>query len=137
MEHKVVARYKDGRVCKGFARDPEPAAGRLRLSVPGEALGSMEIPLEELKGVFFVKSWDGNAAYVERDDGFSEGAPGFNGAYRLQRTVAGFHDGERMKGYSYNYTPGQATLSFFPYDPFGNNYKILIVCSALSDVEIW
>ena len=137
MEHKVVARFKDGRLLKGFARDPEPASGSLRMSVPGEDPGSVEITLEDLKGIFFVKSWEGNAAYVEREEGFAEGVPDFNGAYRLQRTVAGFSDGERLKGYSHNYSPDQPTLSFFPYDPFGNNYKILIVCSALSDIEIW
>lgn len=137
MEHKVVAHFKDGHVLKGLARDPDPTATRLWLSLPGEAPGSIEIPIEDLKGVFFVKSWEGNPAYVERDDGFAEGPVNQNGAYRLQRTVAGFRDGERMKGYSYNYSPGQLTLSFFPYDPFGNNYKVLIVCSALSDIEIW
>lgn len=137
MEHKVVAHFKDGRLLKGLARDPEPADAELQLSLPGAAPRALRVPLEDLKGVFFVKSWEGNAGYVEREEGFAEGPVHQNGAYRLQRTVAGFQDGERLKGYSYNYSPGQPTVSFFPYDPFGNNYKILIVCSALSDIEIW
>jgi hypothetical protein len=137
MEHKVVAHFKDGRLLKGLAADPEPATGRLRLTRAGPAPEPMEVPLEELKGVFFVKSWEGNSGYVDREDGFEQDSPSTNGTYRLQRTVAGFRDGERMKGYSHNYSPDQSTLSFFPYDPFGNNYKVLIVCSALSDLEIW
>jgi len=137
MEHKVVAHFKNGRLLKGLARDPRPPEGDLCMSLPGEAPEMVRVPLEDLKGVFFVKSWEGNSAYVEREEGFADGPLGHNGAYRLQRTVAGFHDGERLKGYTHNFSPGQPTLSFFPYDPFGNNYKILIVCSALSDIEIW
>ena len=137
MEHKVVARFKDGRLLKGLARDPAPSDAELVLSLTGEALAFLRVPLEELKGVFFVKSWEGNPAYVEREEGFGDGPVQRNGGYALERTIAGFQDGERMKGYSHNYSPGQPTLSFFPYDPFGNNYKVLIVCSSLSDIEIW
>jgi hypothetical protein len=137
MEHRVVARFKDGRVLKGLARDPSPGSGVLRLRPAGEPSEAVEIRLEDLKGVFFVKSWEGNPAYVESDEGFADGPLAGNGAFRMQRTVAGFQDGERMKGYSHNFAPDLPTLCFFPYDPFGNNYKVLIVCSALSDIEIW
>ncbi len=137
MEHKIVAHFKDGRLLKGLASDPDPSSGHLNVKLPGDMSDKVEVPLESLKGVFFVKSWEGNSAYVERDEGFEENSPNQTGAYRLQRTVVGFQDGERIKGYCYNYSPDQAALQFFPYDPFGNNYKILIVCSALCDLEIW
>ncbi|MCZ6779501.1 MAG: hypothetical protein V3U86_13250 [Acidobacteriota bacterium] len=137
MEHKVVAHFKDGRLLKGLASDPDPSSGHLHVKLPGDGSDKVEVPLESLKGVFFVKSWEGNSAYVERAEGFGESSPNQSGAYPLQRTVVGFQDGERMKGYSYNYSPDQPALQFFPYDPFGNNYKILIVCSALCDLEIW
>jgi hypothetical protein len=137
MEHRVVARFKDGRLLKGLARDPEPGSDLLRLRLPGEPGLPVEIRLEDLKGVFFVKSWEGNPAYVESDEGFAEGELRSNGAHRMQRAVAGFQDGERLKGYSHNFAPDLPTMCFFPHDPFGNNYKVLIVCSALSDIEIW
>ena len=137
MEHKVVAHFKDGRLLKGLTGDPDPTSGRVRVQLSGDGSKVLEIPLETLKGLFFVKSWEGNSAYVERYEGFEETSPAQSGNYRLQRTVAGFQDGERLKGYSYNYSPDQPVLQFFPYDPFGNNYKVLIVCSALSDLEIW
>lgn len=137
MEHRVVARFKDGRLLKGLARDPAPGSGLLRLRLPGESNVPIDIRLEDLKGVFFVKTWEGNPAYVESEEGFANGELESNGTYRMQRTVAGFQDGERLKGYSHNFAPDLPTLCFFPYDPFGNNYKVLIVCSALSDIEIW
>ncbi|MEE9218826.1 MAG: hypothetical protein V3U98_07130 [Acidobacteriota bacterium] len=137
MEHKVVVHFKDGRLLKGLANDPDSAEGFLHLKLAGEVSNNVQVPLESLKGIFFVKSWEGNAAYVDRNDGFEERAPSQNGIYDLQRTIVGFQDGECLKGYSYKYSPEQSAVLFFPYDPFGNNYKILIVCSALSDLEIW
>jgi hypothetical protein len=137
MEHKVVAHFKDGRLLKGLSSDPDLSSGSVRVKLPGDGSETVAVSLEALKGLFFVKSWEGNSAYVDREEGFEESSPSQSGAYRLQRTVVGFQDGERMKGYSYNYSPDQPLLQFFPYDPFGNNYKILIVSSALSDLEIW
>ena len=54
---KVVARYTDGRVLKGFTGDFAPAKPSFRL-VPAETDGAakpIEIQVAELKAIFFVK----------------------------------------------------------------------------------
>jgi len=64
---KVVVRYTDGKVVKGFTQDFLPNKDRFHLHpaerTPGEA---REVLLKELKALFFVKDFDGDPQYDER-----------------------------------------------------------------------
>ena len=65
---KIVVRYAGGQVAKGFTQDFFPNKTRFHL-FPKEKSGSgesKEIQFHELKAVFFVRDFDGNAEYNEQ-----------------------------------------------------------------------
>ena len=64
---KVVARYADGRLVKGYTFDFSPAQPRFHVFEQPSATGpSTQVLLRELKAVFFVRDFLGNPA---RQDG--------------------------------------------------------------------
>ena len=125
---KLVARYLDGRVVKGYSEDFDPHRPifHIREEV-GETLGGRAIPVrrEELKALFFVKTFAGNLDYRERKK-FMEGDP----SYGLKAEVR-FTDGEVLQGSTIGYDPQQPGFFLIPPDLKGNNEKIFVVSSAV------
>lgn len=62
---KVVIRYWDGETVKGFVRhSPSRHRHAVEIEVRDQALGTVEtlaIPHAAIKGIFYVKAWDGRA----------------------------------------------------------------------------
>src|SRR5580765_8195048 len=62
---RVVVRYADGRVLKGYADfDPEQATFLVAPLEDSESDG-VEVAVADLKAVFFVRSFDGDPAHDE------------------------------------------------------------------------
>jgi hypothetical protein len=128
---KVVIRYADGRVVKGYTRDffPNKTSFHLEL-VYGDSKGKViEVELQELKAVFFVKDFLGNRSYDERKS-FLDGQQ-FTG----RKVQVLFKDGELLIGSTVGYDPQRHGFFFFPADPETNNLKIYAVTSAVSKIE--
>jgi hypothetical protein len=141
---KVVARQRDGKLLKGYL--PRPAPGSLEeflrerpsLADPQIALCSAEshqsisVPLDSLKAVFFVKTFDGRKDYQEVK--FFAKNPPIGGLWvRIQ-----FYDRECLEGvvensFGYLIEPG-----FFmkPPDMQSNNDILYVIKSSLSDFRI-
>jgi hypothetical protein len=73
---KVAIHFWDGQVIKGFIRQP-PARRRYGLEVEvhdrgRETVELLAIPHGALKGLFYVKSWDGRAGEFVRETGHWE-----------------------------------------------------------------
>src|SRR5581483_10214919 len=62
--NRIVVRYKDGRLLKGYANTFQPALGQLHVcSVPdAPAVSRIAVPFAQLKAVFFVHDLDGRIA---------------------------------------------------------------------------
>src|ERR687887_2728153 len=99
--NKVVARFTDGHMIKGFTTDFTPAKERFHVT-PAETPGSKPVDVEtkDLKAVFFVKDFAGNPQHDERKE-FDTRPP----AGRKISVV--FKDGETLVGTTQGYTPGR------------------------------
>jgi len=127
---RVVARFSDGKVLKGTTQDFFPNRPSFHL-IPTEGGNGLEIRCKQLKAVFFVKSFEGDA---KRKDvrGFiaapAETAQGKKIAVR-------FKDGELLCGYSLSYTPDRDGFFVFPADAGGNNLRVYVLTAAATEVK--
>jgi hypothetical protein len=125
---RVVARYNDGRVLKGFTQGFDPAKEVFPL-MPRDAPPDAEpvhVRLSELKALFFVEDFDGESAYSERK--------AFHRPDAGRRLTVRFSDGEVLVGTSLTYHPSRSGFFLFPGDPFSNNGKVYVIAAAVVEV---
>ena len=126
---RVVVRYADGRVLKGYA-DFDPEQPGLRLVALGEPdAEGLEIPLAELKAVFFVRSFDGDPGHEESKDLYQARPPG------TRKVSVRFRDGEELVGHTRQLDRYRSGLFFTPLDPRSNNLRVFAVFDALWGVR--
>jgi hypothetical protein len=125
LQNKVVVQYKNKTLKKGSTGDFFPNKATFHLHVPdGETL---EIQVEDLKAIFFVKNYEGDKNYHEK---YTEVVPG--GGRKMRVT---FFDGEAMVGYSHGYAPNRPGFFLVPADSKSNNERIFVVKSATQSIE--
>ena len=127
MRFQVVLHYADGRIVKGHATDFFPNKEIFHLEEK-ESSEANEIKVSELKGVFFVKTFEGNPAHHERKDLERVGMG--------KRIQVKFKDGEELIGYTSGYSPDRSGFFVFPSDPDSNNEKIFVVTAATAKVSL-
>ena len=90
----------------------------------------MEIRVNQLKALFFVKDLAGNS---QRRDlrGFLS-APGETN--HGKKIAVRFADGEFLCGYSLSFLPGRVGFFIFPSDAAGNNLRIYVVAGSTVEV---
>jgi hypothetical protein len=127
---KVVARYAAGEVLKGYACDFDPDQPRFHLAAADGSLGeSVQVSLEDLKALFFVRSFDGNARYSESRDLYQT-RPAGTRKVRLE-----FHDGELLVGYTTARDTRRFGLFVSPLDPLSNNRRVFAISSFIARIE--
>jgi len=122
---KVVARYVDGRLVKGYTFDFVLSQPRFHVFTQSNASGpSTQVLVRELKALFFVRDLVGNPA---RHDG--QEFPSGDAASGRHVEVR-FRDGEVMIGTADS--PTTDALGFFlvPADPESNNLRVYVVAAA-------
>jgi hypothetical protein len=124
---KIVARYRDGKTLKGttqnfFPNKPVFHVNRHGGTGPGDLV---EVNHEDLKAIFFVKDFLGNAKHVER----KKVAPGDRPQGRLMEVT--FKDGEVIVGTTTGYDPKRPGFFLFPIDPSANNARVYVVAGAV------
>ncbi|UCF86918.1 MAG: hypothetical protein JSV71_05415 [Nitrospiraceae bacterium] len=123
--NKVVLQFKDKTIKKGSTGDFLPNKKNFHLELPkGEIV---EITMEDLKAVFFVKDHLGDSEYKEQ---YTENIPGGGRKIKVQ-----FSDGEILIGYSQGYAPNRPGFFLTPADTKGNNERIFVLKSATESVE--
>lgn len=128
---KIVARFSDGRMIKGYSQDFFPNKPSFRIyenskGAPGELI---EVRVNELKAVFFVKTFEGDPEYKERKTFLNEDkASG-------RKVEVTFFDDEVMQGSVLGYNPNQAGFFLFPIDSEGNNIRIFVVNEAVTNFQ--
>lgn len=126
---KIVVRYTEGQILKGYTHDFSPARQQFSLwpspnAAPNERV---IVPLARLKGVFFVRDFAGNPGYVERTE-CSESHHG----RRIEVTLM---DDEVIAGRTLTYRPDGHGFFVTPADPLANNIRIFIVASSVRQVR--
>jgi len=124
---KIVARYRDGRTLKGttqnfFPNKPVFHVNRMGGTGPGDLV---EVNLEDLKAVFFVRDFAGNPKHVERKRLAPEDRP----QGRLMEVTC--MDGEVIVGTTTGYDPKRPGFFLFPIDPTSNNARVYVVASVV------
>lgn len=122
--NKVVVRYKNGDIKKGSTGDffPNKAVFHLQL----ETKEALEVNIEELKAVCFVKDFTGNP---DRKDDYTDDVPG--GGRKVQ---VEFSDGEILVAYTQGYSPTRIGFFVVPADLGNNNERIYVITSATKNV---
>jgi hypothetical protein len=126
---KIVVRYAEGQILKGFTHDFSPMRSQFSLwtSTTAAAHERIIVPLARLKGVFFVRDFAGNPGYVERTDS-GESQHG----RRIEVTLI---DDEVIVGRTLSYRPDGHGFFVVPADPLGNNIRVFVVASSVRQVR--
>jgi len=127
---KVVVRYRDGRLVKGFTRNFFANKDCFHVSPPEDPYGEPKaILMKDLKAVFFVRDFAGNPDYAERKE-FDIGQTPHG-----RRMEVRFCDGEIIVGATLGY--GGDRIGFFiaPPDPNCNNIRVFAVSTAVENVR--
>ena len=124
---KIVVRYRDGRLVKGTTQNFFPNKPNFHVNLvgrtgPGDVV---EVKIEDLKAVFFVRDFTGNAKHVERKQLVSGERP----QGRMMEVTC--KDGEVMVGTTSGYEPKRPGFFLFPIDPSANNARVFVVTSAV------
>jgi hypothetical protein len=130
VNNRIVVRYADGHVVKGTTADFSPGRPTFHVAVPAgpdTPGGVMEIPIDELKAVFFVRDFIGNAAYNE--------VKAFGGAVQGRKIEVEFSDGETLVGTTMGYQPDRPGFFLLPADPKSNNERCYIIRSSVRGVK--
>jgi hypothetical protein len=134
IENKVVARYRDGRVIKGFTHDFNQNKPVFHLSLANNQKEVLEINTCQLKALFFVKTFEGNKDYKGPAEAVLleklKKVPG------LKMKIM-FSDGEVMYGTTQGYEPERKGFFMFPADQGANTERAFIIREATANVTTW
>jgi len=131
---KVILRFLDGRIIKGYIGEFAPLSNHI--SVADESLNEQNIQLDELKAIFYVKSFEGNKDYSEKKSFTKTSQKG-------NKILVRFKDGERLTGYLEGDVPWQRGFflesrkgGFFiiPSDDQTNNIKVFVISTSVTNV---
>jgi len=134
LKRKVVVKYKDGKIIKGWIEDFRPDR-KLFILFPLIEYNEeerLEIKFSSLKAVFFIKDFIGDKNYKK--------VRTFNVEFKItpshRKLIINFIDGEHLYGTSHSY--GRYKIGFFvyPIDLKDNSDKIFVVHKAIESVRL-
>jgi hypothetical protein len=134
QRNRVVVRFNDGRLLKGYTHDflPEKDFFHLIEESSSGTGTSHEIKVPDLKAVFFVKTFAGNKDYNEKKSFKEVNAAALHGI-KIKVT---FKDSEVLCGLSLGYNKTKKGFFIVPIDPLSNNDRIYIVAASTTGVVV-
>jgi hypothetical protein len=131
---KVVVKYKDGKIIKGWIEDFHPDR-KLFILFPLIEYNEeerLEIIFSSLKAVFFIKDFIGDKNYkkVRTFNIDTKVTP------RQRKLIATFKDGENLYGTSHSHGRYKVGFFIYPIDPKDNNERIFVIHSAVESIRI-
>jgi len=129
---KVVIRYANGKLIKGYTNDffPNKPMFHVRPTESQATDKGVEVYIKELKGVFFVRDFTGNRSYNENKQ-ITEGQQTTG-----KRVKVTFKDKEALVGTTLGYDPGRPGFFITPIDPQSNNLRIFVVSAAVNNIVL-
>jgi hypothetical protein len=126
---KIVVRFADGRIKKGYCQDffPNKPVFHLIRNHAGGSKEPEEIQVADLKAVFFLKTFAGHPDYKERKE-FAEGD-----SPKGRKVEVTFADGEILQGSVLGYSPKEAGFFLFPADPKSNNMRAFVLNASVKN----
>jgi hypothetical protein len=127
---KVVARFSDGRLIKGFTDDFFPNKDRFHVVPADNHSGqAIEVSTKDLKAIFLVRDFIGDSLYNERKN-YTEGEKPSG-----KKVEVTFADGEVLVGSTLGYDARRQGFFIFPADPKSNNIRVYAICAAVEKVR--
>ncbi len=128
---KVVVRYRDGKTIKGYTQNffPNKPTFFVQPHNSKNTDDKIDVSVKELKAIFFVRDFHGNAKYIER----RKVATGDRPQGRFIEVTC--KDNEVLVGSTAGYDPQRAGFFMFFVDSQGNNIKAYIVADAVARVR--
>jgi hypothetical protein len=132
IHNRVVAHFLDGHVEKGITSDFLPTKDRFHIALKDAPPGTKptEFKTADLKALFFVKHYEGNRDYEDRQE-FDPNRPP---AGRKIRIV--FKDGEVFVGTTQGYQPGRPGFFVAPADRNSNVERCFVVCGSTQEISL-
>jgi len=126
---RIVVRYADGRLLKGYTCDFLATKRYFHLAPAPDApkAARITVPVGHLKAIFFVRDFTGESRYVERKT-FDQHTAG-------RRIAITFLDDEQLLGTTLNYRPDGDGFFVIPADPKSNNLRVFVVARAVRHVR--
>ena len=126
---KVVVRYADGKLLKGFTQDFHGSKSQFSLwpSINASSAERVVVPLALLKAIFFVREFGGNPDHVEQKV--------FDGPAHGRRIEVTLLDDEVLVGTTLNYRTDSTGFFIMPADARANNQRVFVVSSAVRQLR--
>jgi len=137
-DDKVVIRFNNGTLLKGYIKEFSPESQHILFEEIGEN-SYKNIPWQELKAIFFVRTFEGDSEYREKKRYGIRKREG-------RKMFIKFNDGESMIGYLqgdvpwdkgfFLSRPDEKKKGFFlvPVDEESNNIRVFVVRSSVRDI---
>ena len=123
----MIARFLDGRLVRGSTTDFNASKPHLHLTAEGSNSAQF-VRIAELKAVFFVREFAGNAQRVES----KEFAPTAYG----RKVEVTFKDGEVIVGSTIGFKGKEQPFFISPADAESNNLRVFIPPDATRQVRL-
>jgi hypothetical protein len=130
--NRVVVRYKNGKMAKGFTHDFKPTVSEFHITSDlAEDKGKVHtVKVADLKAVFFVKKLEGSKEYHEKKTFADVDTSHLRGL----KVKVEFTDGEVLRGTTLGYAKGKKGFFLIPVDPKSNNDRVYVVGDAVRSV---
>ena len=124
---KVIARFRDGHLVRGYTTDFHPAKPHLHLSAEPHSRDTLVLQLSQLKALFFVRDFTGDQTRVDRQE--------FGSAPQGRKVAITFNDGETLLGSTLGYRGEGNGFFVHPADPRSNNLRVFVAPGATQQVR--
>jgi Family of unknown function (DUF6982) len=124
---KVIARFLDGRLVRGYTNDFHTTKAHLHLTEDGKSEAQF-VEISQLKALFFVREFVGDSSRVERKD--------FSAAAHGRKVEVTFNDGEVLVGSTLGFRGPQQAFFVSPADSDSNNLRVFVPPAATRHVRL-
>jgi hypothetical protein len=124
---RVVARFRNGNVARGYTNDFHPSKAHLHLTPEDKPGETMFLALSQLKAVFFVRDFAGDPSRVDRAE--------FDQPNRGRKVEVAFEDGEVLRGTTLAYCADGSGFFVQPADAGSNNMRVFVSPGATLHVK--
>ncbi|MFX0203946.1 MAG: DUF6982 domain-containing protein [Candidatus Hodarchaeota archaeon] len=126
---KIIARFRDGSIIKGFSQDffPSKSSFHLNKDLTSTSADLINVQVTDLKAVFFARTFEGNPKHNERKIFIKGDKPSG------RKAEVTFEDDEVIQGSVLGYNANQAGFFLFPVDPNSNNMRIFVINAAVKN----
>ena len=133
IEKKVIVWFRDRRIVTGGTHNFKSNRETFHVTEIHDEKKIIEIPMSQLKAIFFVKTLQKNEDRLSPEDFSLES---FNDVLGRKVKIT-FSDGEVMYGIIHGYTPHMKGFFIFPADQESNNKRAFVIRESTAAVEMF